>query len=161
MYVLTIVFNSKKFMEIIMKLIAIITYVGIKLTKNISSVSAQKLNASARIGSAREISERTNPYYLTVFLSVLISEIPCSNCSRQHYLIWIVDYFSLFNFFSYGVARFVGTFMMKKWKVNGTDFKTAVKVDSLEVPALLFGTPLERSFTCSTWGSTKLKVIDG
>ena len=64
----------------------------------------------------------------------------------------------IFIFFSYGVAQFVGTFMMKKWKVNGTDFNTTVKVDSLEVPALLFHTPLDRSFTCSTWGSTKLKV---
>ena len=64
----------------------------------------------------------------------------------------------IFIFFSYGVAQFVGTFMMEKWKVNGTDFNTTVKVDSLEVPALLFHTPLDRSFTCSTWGSTKLKV---
>ena len=64
----------------------------------------------------------------------------------------------IFIFFSYGVAQFVGTFMMAKWKVNGTDFNTTVKVDSLEVPALLFHTPLDRSFTCSTWGSTKLKV---
>merc|ERR1712210_94441 len=60
----------------------------------------------------------------------------------------------------YGVAQFVGTFMMAKWKVNGTDFNTTVKVDSLEVPALLFHTPLDRSFTCSTWGSTKLKATN-
>ena len=66
--------------------------------------------------------------------------------------------FIFYFIFSYGVAQFVGTFMMEKWKVNGTDFNTTVKVDSLEVPALLFHTPLDRSFTCSTWGSTKLKV---
>jgi lysosomal-associated membrane protein 1/2 len=60
----------------------------------------------------------------------------------------------------YGVAQFVGTFMMEKWKVNGTDFNTTVKVDSLEVPALLFHTPLDRSFTCSSWGSTKLKAVN-
>jgi len=60
----------------------------------------------------------------------------------------------------YGVAQFVGTFMVEKWKVNGTDFNTTVKVDSLEVPALLFHTPLDRSFTCSTWGSTKLKATN-
>jgi len=60
----------------------------------------------------------------------------------------------------YGVSQFVGTFTMKKWVVNGTQFDSTIKVDSLEVPALLFHTPLDRSFTCSSWGSTTLQATN-
>lgn len=60
----------------------------------------------------------------------------------------------------YGVERFFGTFMIKKWKVNTTDFNDTVTVDSKEVPKILFHTPLDRSFTCGSWGSTKLQAIN-
>jgi len=56
----------------------------------------------------------------------------------------------------YGVERFYGNFMVKKWKVNGTDYNSTLNVDSSEVPKIMFHTPLERSFTCGAWGSTKL-----
>lgn len=60
----------------------------------------------------------------------------------------------------YGVERFYGTFMIRKWKVNVTDFNDTVTVDSKEVPKILFHTPLDKSFTCGSWGSTKLQAIN-
>jgi len=60
----------------------------------------------------------------------------------------------------YGVERFYGTFMIKKWKVNATDYNDTVTVDSKEVPKILFHTPLDRSFKCGSWGSTKLQAIN-
>jgi len=60
----------------------------------------------------------------------------------------------------YGVERFYGTFMIKKWKVNTTDFNDTITVDSKEVPKILFHTPLDRSFSCGSWGSTTLQAIN-
>jgi len=58
----------------------------------------------------------------------------------------------------YGVERFYGNFMTKKWKVNTTDYSTTINVDSKEVTKILFHTPLDRSFSCGSWGSTKLQA---
>merc|ERR1711909_90072 len=58
----------------------------------------------------------------------------------------------------YGVERFYGNFMTKKWKVNTTDYSTTINVDSKEVTNILFHTPLDRSFSCGSWGSTKLQA---
>ena len=59
---------------------------------------------------------------------------------------------------SYGVYQFYGEFITNKWIFNGTMYKTKVSVDSGEVQNILFHTPLDRSFTCSEWGSTQLKT---
>ena len=58
----------------------------------------------------------------------------------------------------YGVERFYGNFIIQKWKVNTTTYNTTIEVDSTEVPNILFHTPLDMSFSCGSWGSTKLKV---
>lgn len=58
----------------------------------------------------------------------------------------------------YGVERFFGRFVVETWKVNGTDYNKTIEVDSLDVKNLLFHTPLDRSFTCKTWGTTKLQT---
>jgi len=56
----------------------------------------------------------------------------------------------------YGVERFYGNFMIAQWKINTTQYNTTIEVDSKEVPNILFHTPLDRSFSCGSWGSTKL-----
>jgi len=56
----------------------------------------------------------------------------------------------------YGVQRFSGNFQMAKWNANNTDYFSNVTVDTFDIPALLFHTPLDQSFTCPKWGSTNL-----
>jgi len=63
----------------------------------------------------------------------------------------------------YGVERFYGIFFWEKWTGNGTngttvDFNKTMHVDSNEMSNIIFHTPLDRSFTCANWGSTKLKT---
>jgi len=57
----------------------------------------------------------------------------------------------------YGVERFYGNFIVAQWKINTTQYNTTIEVDSKEVPNILFHTPLDRSFSCGSWGSTKLQ----
>ena len=56
------------------------------------------------------------------------------------------------------MEHFYGEFLVAKWVKNDTQFNTTITVDSGDVPNILFHTPLDRSFTCGTWGSTKLRV---
>merc|ERR1712200_272979 len=48
-------------------------------------------------------------------------------------------------------------FIVAQWKINTTQYNTTIEVDSKEVPNILFHTPLDRSFSCGSWGSTKLQ----
>jgi len=63
----------------------------------------------------------------------------------------------------YGVERFYGVFLWDKWTEDGPNgtkinYNKTMHVDSNELPNIIFHTPLDRSFTCAKWGSTKLKA---